>query len=895
LRASIDTAKRGRLIRRITVAVIGVGGLLGGVLTAGGAAAAPRAATVKADTVVPISAGLGAGRAHNVSQIPTGLVATRSGVVYVADAQGFLRALVPDTRREAFVAGTLTGSTANGVSAAATTLNPELEDPALLGVTTDAAGDLVVADADLDVVRILAESSATRYGVKMTKGDIYTVAGQLGVSSGGTFSGEGGQATAAELDGPDAVTTDSAGDLIIADTGDNEVQVVAASTGRHFGQAMTAGDIYTVAGDGHSGITVSGTAALAGELDTPDGLVVTPLGVAIAEGGSAQVTVLATATGDEYGVSMPAAADLYVVVGKAGTAGDSGNGGAATVAEINGPAGLAVDPAGDLFIADSDNHVVRVVAAASHAIFGTAAAIKGDIYAVAGTGTLGGSGNNGLATSADLSFPFAVAIDASGNLLIGDPGTANVDLVAVKTGKSYNQLTKADHLYYIAGNDLYLSSGYDAPALEAENNLPIYDAVAPDGDIAYADLGEFGREEGPEQGAARTQAFGPDVFGRASAAGKHPLFSHPDGPGVTATRVRVVAAKGGVDFGMKMVAGDVYTIGGGPAYHGVPPAGQLGVHYGFGGAVGVAYDHHGNVIVSDDLASFVDVIAATTGTFYGQKMTAGHVYHLGGTGEEVESPRKLGTPAVDAQIINPVAVAVDAAGNVLIAVLGESSDADAVVLVIAAKAGTYYQQAMTAGDIYTIVGDGTDGDTGDGGAATAAEIEPVYGLAVDSAGDVAIDSAIGTSDDFGPSTVRVVAETAGKHFGQAMTVGNIYTVAGTTATPIKGYGNGGPASAATLAGPAGLAFTADGSLVVSDTGDFEVRLIAASNSTRFGIPMTANDIYDVVGNGQVGRTAYPVKGTATSVDFVYGVAVAPTGDLVFDEEFSGTIASVTAK
>ncbi len=87
----------------------------------------------------------------------------------------------------------------------------------------------------------------------MTGGDIYTVAGD------GTpgFSGDGGPATSAELSGPGGVAVDAAGNLLIADTENNRVRVVAHTTGTFYGQAMTGGDIYTVAGDGTRGSPVT--------------------------------------------------------------------------------------------------------------------------------------------------------------------------------------------------------------------------------------------------------------------------------------------------------------------------------------------------------------------------------------------------------------------------------------------------------------------------------------------------------------------------------------------------------------------------------------------------------------------------------------------------------------
>src|SRR6266480_1154413 len=99
----------------------------------------------------------------------------------------------------------------------------------------------------------------------MTAGDIYTVAGD------GTrgFSGDGGPATSAKLNGPDGVAVDGAGNLVIADTSNERVRVVAVKTGSFYGRAMTAGDIYTVAGNGGLGFSGDGIPATHAELANP--------------------------------------------------------------------------------------------------------------------------------------------------------------------------------------------------------------------------------------------------------------------------------------------------------------------------------------------------------------------------------------------------------------------------------------------------------------------------------------------------------------------------------------------------------------------------------------------------------------------------------------------------
>jgi trimeric autotransporter adhesin len=188
----------------------------------------------------------------------------------------------------------------------------------------------------------------------MTAGDIYTVAG----NGSGTYSGDGGPATSAGVDAQ-GVAVDGSGNLVIADTIDGRVRVVAASTGTFYGQAMTAGDIYTVAGGGTSGLGDGGPATSA-ELSDPEGVAVDGAGnLIIADTLANRVQVVAASTGTFYGEAMTAG-DIYTVAGN-GTAGYSGDGGPGTSAELGQPDGVAVDGSGNLVIADTQNGLVRLV------------------------------------------------------------------------------------------------------------------------------------------------------------------------------------------------------------------------------------------------------------------------------------------------------------------------------------------------------------------------------------------------------------------------------------------------------------------------------------------------------------------------------------------------------
>ena len=289
--------------------------------------------------------------------------------------------------------------------------NAELNNPQ--GVAADGAGNLLIADSFNNRVRVVAASTGTFYGRPMTAGDIYTIAGNG--SSG--FSGDGGPAANAELNNPQGVAADGAGNLLIADSFNNRVRVVAASTGTFYGRPMTVGDIYTIAGNGSSGFSGDGGPATSAGLTT-GGVGTDGAGnVLIADTGNQRVRVVAESAGSFYGRPMTTG-DIYTIAGN-GSSGFSGDGGPAASAELNNPQGVKVDGAGNLLIADSFNYRVRVVAASTGTFYGRPMTV-GDIYTIAGNGSSGFSGDGGPATSAELYNPGGVTVSAAGNLVIAD-------------------------------------------------------------------------------------------------------------------------------------------------------------------------------------------------------------------------------------------------------------------------------------------------------------------------------------------------------------------------------------------------------------------------------------------------------------------------------------------
>jgi hypothetical protein len=154
------------------------------------------------------------------------------------------------------------------------------------------------------------------------------------------------------------------------------------------------GTITTVAGNGTQGFSGDGGLATSAELHYPAGVFVDAVGnMFIVDYGNNRIREVVASTGN-----------INTVAGN-GTPGFSGDGGLAASAELHSPGGVFVDGAGNVFIADSFNSRIREVVAST-----------GDIKTVAGNGSLGFSGDGGAATSAELSDPEGVFVDAGREL-----------------------------------------------------------------------------------------------------------------------------------------------------------------------------------------------------------------------------------------------------------------------------------------------------------------------------------------------------------------------------------------------------------------------------------------------------------------------------------------------
>jgi sugar lactone lactonase YvrE len=332
-----------------------------------------------------------------------GMVATSAqlsypyGVASASDVSGDL--YIADTfnhriRHVSAITGTITtvagtgdfGFNGDDIAATAAQLNyPN-------GIVLDGLGNMYIADTNNHRIRRVLAST----------GIITTVAetGDFG------FNGDDIAATAAELWYPSGIALDNsgeiAGSMYIADTNNHRIRYVSA----------TSGIITTVAGSSNFGFSGDSMAATAAELWYPSGIAPDASGnLYIADTNNHRIRLVSAITG------------IITTVAGTGDFGFNGDDIAATAAQLNYPNGIVLDGLGNMFIADTYNHRIRLVSASSLLI-----------TTVAGTGDFGFSGDSMAATAAELWYPSGIAPDASGNLYIADTYNHRIRLVSAITG-----------------------------------------------------------------------------------------------------------------------------------------------------------------------------------------------------------------------------------------------------------------------------------------------------------------------------------------------------------------------------------------------------------------------------------------------------------------------------
>jgi sugar lactone lactonase YvrE len=308
---------------------------------------------------------------------PTGLTRGPDGALYVCDtANHRIRKIAADGTITT-VAGTgERGWSGDGGPATGARLDEPFE------VRFDAAGRLYWVERLSHTVR----------RVDPETGIVTTIAG----SGHSGFSGDGGPAVAAELNDPHSIAFDGTGDLYIADVKNHRIRKVDVKRGT----------IATFAGTGEKQVPADGAAIAGAPLSGPRALDFDRAGnlwVALREGNMVVKLDLAKGTIEH--------------VAGTGEKGLSGDGGPAGDATLNGPKGLAVAPDGDVYVADTENHVIRRIDVKTRTI-----------ERVAGTGERGAVAT-GTARESPLARPHGVFVDADGTVFIGDTEAQRVQVI----------------------------------------------------------------------------------------------------------------------------------------------------------------------------------------------------------------------------------------------------------------------------------------------------------------------------------------------------------------------------------------------------------------------------------------------------------------------------------
>ncbi|NDB82966.1 MAG: hypothetical protein EB127_09550 [Alphaproteobacteria bacterium] len=312
------------------------------------------------------------------------------------------------------------------------------------GIVKDTSGNMYMSITGHNVIRLMPAIPGTYYGQSMKANFVYTIAG-TGTAG---FSGDSGVATSATFNRPNDICRDNSGNLYIADLSNNRIRYIPFATGTVRGQSMTANYVYTIAGTGTAGYSGDTGAATSANIQINNICLDNSFNIYISDS-SHRIRFIPFTTGTVWGQSMTAN-NIYTIAGT-GTAGSSGDSGAATSATINTPRGISVDNSFNVYISDSGNNKIRFISFATGTVWGQSMTAN-NIYTIAGTGTAGSSGDGGAATSATISTPYGLYVDRLFNVYVADTGNHKVRAISFTSGRNWGQTVTANNIYTVAGN-----------------------------------------------------------------------------------------------------------------------------------------------------------------------------------------------------------------------------------------------------------------------------------------------------------------------------------------------------------------------------------------------------------------------------------------------------------
>jgi hypothetical protein len=611
-----------------------------------------------------------------------------AGNVYVADSNNHtIRKVTPGG-----VVTTLAGSAGVAGSADGTGSAAQFNYPT--GVAVDASGNVYVADSNNHTIR-----KVTAAGV------VTTLAGNAGVSGSADDTG-----TAAQFNLPQGVAVTAAGTVYVADYGNHTIRRVTAG-----------GVVTTLAGSAGNAGSTDGTGSAA--------LFRLPAGVALDGAGNVYVADFANHTIRK----VTSAGVTTTLAGSAGSFGSAnGTGGAA---QFNHPSGVTVDGAGKVFVADYFNHTIRQVTPG------------GVVTTLAGSAGNAGSAN-GTGSAARFNYPAGVAVDAAGNVFVADSFNHTV-----------RQVTSAGVVTTLAGNAGSAGSA-DGTGNAALFRFPTGVAADAAGNVYVADFENHTIRKATAAGVVTTLAGSAGTKGSADGTGDAALFSGPTSVAADGAGNVYVADYENHTIRKVTPGGVVTTLAGSAGSAGYTDATGSAAQFYY--PYGVAVDGAGNVYVAD---SYNHAIRKVTPGGAVTTLAGGGAGYADGTG-------------TGAQFYYPYGVAVDGAGNVYVA----DSYNHAI------------RKVTPGGAVTTLAGSAGIAGSADGARGTALFNYPT-GVAVNHAGGVYVA-------DAGNHTLRLVSPR-----GDVCTVGGVAGVIG---------GADGRGRSANFASPAAVALGADGLLYVAD-------------------------------------------------------------------------------
>jgi hypothetical protein len=778
-------------------------------------------------------------------QYPYGVALDSAGNIYIADSENFAVRVV-NTQSTAITVAGITIQPGNIATVAGTPGSPgnsgdggaatSAQFGSAYSIAVDGGGNIYVVDESYSYVRKISSS-----------GIITTVAGN-GTCNYGASNGDGGPATSASIGCAYGIAVDASGNLFLSDTSGGRIREV-----------NTQGIIRTVSGSGNEE-TGCGSASSTGDGGPANQATLDcPIGVHVDSNGNpyfadyydqtVRYINLQDVPITVAGVTIQPG-DIDRLAGNQ-NAGYSGDGGPAVSAELYYPWDVVIDSAGNVYISDSQNDVVRKVDS------------NGTITTFAGTfNSWGYSGDGGPADAAAFNQPAGLAVDSFRNLYVADSSNSVIRKISGNSGAN----TVDFGAVALAGNTVQAVTLYMNQAVTISNvqsggdfiagltpNIRAHAASSHPGPRSQhlpAALLKLQRNLKPRTNSA------PAAVAHVEANGCIGTFAQGD---ICIMDVQFTPTQPGPRwFQLNATDSDQTTYSFGLTGTGVgslvsitpgiisTPPGAASV----GAATGMVRDDSGNTFVTDyqgDVVSKVTSQGVVT-------IVAGVPNAAGYDGD--------GGLATSAHLNDPIGITLDSVGN----------------LYIADVFNNVIRKVDTNGIITTVAGQGTAGYSGDGSLATNAELNNPLAVLADAVGNLYI------GDTFN-NVVRKVDLT-----GKITTLAGTGAGAGTgswgLADPNGGSGgDGGPAAQAQLNGPTGMALDGNGNLYIADTWNGAVRRVDGTG--------TISVVAGLCGEGcQSGYTGNGGPATEAELNLPFDVALDAAGDFYVADTGNGAIRKV---